>query len=1050
MKNGFLSFLKSYANDGALVWGGYFKDIPAGKLAVGVKVEKEHKDLYDKLKKRLAAQGVEMPITEQEFYETITKAHFKENDDYYDLLLKYVEKKKMAGGGKTDDFANSGKGRIFVPSKITKDELQSIISGKSKVSNGDTIQSALSYIRREKGSDSINRGAKSDTEENRLIEFIGRNNLWYSGELNPNDSLGRGGEHIVYPDPNDEEFILKTNNLANYSSWSDYLVNLLLNNTFFPDTSYELIGFKKYEHGKILPVVRQRFVAEPVVVANLKDVQKYLFNRGFVKVHPLANAYRNWDLGVVLGDLHNRNVLMKNDVLFFIDTKFFISHNVDYIYGKGGEAGVTPKYKMRDKVKLREPYNYLDENGNTITVTTDDIGVIKYRDDNGREQEFSEWMKDIEEQNKIHGQIGYFVKFKKLPNYIWREESTIMPADDREILYKKIINLIKYEIEVTIKNIPTIRDWDTLETLHDVPYIHISGRKWNGYFRNYSSSATIEKIEESFPKNKTLLRLANIYREYNMNDFYGGTIRQNEALKKKGGRWDYDGAVEYLKSIGLYEDRGYRYGSDWLYKPVPASVVEELKVLSEQLSKEFWTPKLAGGGETGEKTEFMYLAVSKNNSIRFDKPSYVLEYSAPNEYGLVKGKKLTYGYLTSSYKVGAPRGWFISEISMTQDEFDRSYDLKEGVISVKIKMAGGGIAYGKEGKYNILIKIKPNTQNKIKWYYDKNRADSVNWVGKTMRVRESENPYFPNKWQMNGSFFVDKEDAEVVSGREMDGGGETKNESVDYRGQKIFIVNGKYHPYSLRNAGWDTLGDAKAVIDKGYEMPNLGYDDILDEENEMAGGGKIELKKPTGNIDDIYKYLDSFSIKIRYLKPHRSEELGRYTFFKDGFHTAVFNSDILKFWFKHNKEHGIKTLLFPIPSDVDNKAFDIFFEYVKIAAPIEEIRNRRRSAGEKDLDLDDYLMSAYFKQILSFMAFEAYGLTYEKKDFEKKPTSLTNEIGKLTPLDTIEESKRLDYVKKVFKEINHRDNLIRNLHFFFDTNADVKAIREYVQRFYFW
>ncbi len=263
------------------------------------------------------------------------------------MLSEQLSSEFMAKGGEAGDFGGSEKGRIFVPSKITKDELQSIISGKSKVSNGDTIQSALSYIRREEGSNSINRGAESSIEEERLIEFIDKNNLWYSSELTPPDGLGRGGEHIVYEDPTDKDFILKTNNLNNYSSWSDYLINLLLNNTFFPDTSYELIGFKKNEHGDVLPVVRQYFVPE-AIVADLKDAQRYLFNRGFQKVHPLSNAYRNFKLGVMIGDLHDRNVLLKNDTLFFIDTKFFLSLDVDYVYSKGGETG---KYGMMNKVK---------------------------------------------------------------------------------------------------------------------------------------------------------------------------------------------------------------------------------------------------------------------------------------------------------------------------------------------------------------------------------------------------------------------------------------------------------------------------------------------------------------------------------------------------------------------------------------------------------------------------------------------------------------------------------------------------------------------------
>jgi hypothetical protein len=64
------------------------------QLKKGVAVEREHKDLYLKLKNRLALQGVEMPISENEFYTSIAKAHLKEESDYYDLLLKYVENQK--------------------------------------------------------------------------------------------------------------------------------------------------------------------------------------------------------------------------------------------------------------------------------------------------------------------------------------------------------------------------------------------------------------------------------------------------------------------------------------------------------------------------------------------------------------------------------------------------------------------------------------------------------------------------------------------------------------------------------------------------------------------------------------------------------------------------------------------------------------------------------------------------------------------------------------------------------------------------------------------
>jgi len=565
MGKGFLSFLKSYGNDGALVWGGYFKDVPADKLAVGVKVEKEHKDLYDKLKKRLAAQGVEMPITEQEFYETIAKAHFKEDDDYYDLLLKYVEKKMSEGGS-----IKGSKKHLNDLGDISYETFKDIQKRAPNVSF-DEMNRAGAYL--------LLRQKPVTLEEARAQTM---NIAARSSNANAEYEIRR---HLMIYHPNSTQEELEKDCGE---------IQLILSKGDKVNTNREIARYLE----------RKKGILEKDSKIIEEDYSVYLSQE---KILHIWNFWRG-DFDGVTDECFDSNGKLKSEWLsdresaekvLEEESKRIANKGRIYVSKQemrnGGEAGATPKYKMRDKVKLREPYNYFDENGNTITVTTDDIGTIKYRDDNGREQEFSEWMKEVGEQNKIHGQIGYFVKFKKLPNYIWREESTIMPADDREILYKKVINLIKYEIEVTIKNIPTIRDWDTLETLHDVPYIHISGRKWNGYFRNYSSSATIAKIEESFPKNKTLLRLASIYREYNMNDFYAGTVRQNEALKNwytPENKFDFDKRDEYLKSIGLYEDKGYRYGTDWLYKPVPASIVEELKSLSEQLSKEFWTPRV--------------------------------------------------------------------------------------------------------------------------------------------------------------------------------------------------------------------------------------------------------------------------------------------------------------------------------------------------------------------------------------------------------------------------------------------------------------------------
>lgn len=69
------------------------------QLEVGIEVEKEHKDLYERVKKMFEENGKKMPISENEFYKTIAKAHLREDKYYYDKLLKYVEGDKKENGG---------------------------------------------------------------------------------------------------------------------------------------------------------------------------------------------------------------------------------------------------------------------------------------------------------------------------------------------------------------------------------------------------------------------------------------------------------------------------------------------------------------------------------------------------------------------------------------------------------------------------------------------------------------------------------------------------------------------------------------------------------------------------------------------------------------------------------------------------------------------------------------------------------------------------------------------------------------------------------------
>lgn len=76
-------------------------------------------------------------------------------------------------------------------------------------------------------------------------------------------------------------------------------------------------------------------------------------------------------------------------------------------------------------------------------------------------------------------------------------------------------------------------------------------------------------------------RLLKIWNEYHLNDLQAGTKKQIDALMEKDPSLlkvdNYYEACEYLKEIGLFEDRGIKYGHVWLCKKISDEVIAQLK-----------------------------------------------------------------------------------------------------------------------------------------------------------------------------------------------------------------------------------------------------------------------------------------------------------------------------------------------------------------------------------------------------------------------------------------------------------------------------------------
>ncbi len=199
-----------------------------------------------------------------------------------------------------------------------KNELHNIISGKSQVRFGTTIQAITSYLRKgaQSGSKAENAKQIRDQETKKLEDFISQKSLWIDS-IDFSQYVSEGAEQRVFL--KDSNHVLKLNDAIYYTSWADYFCNLLFHNFFFTDTAYDLIGFTR-ENDILYAVVQQSYV-EMTHSTDLNEVKYFLASNGFN--NSKNNDYFNPELGIILEDLHDENVLTRNNILYFIDTVFF-------------------------------------------------------------------------------------------------------------------------------------------------------------------------------------------------------------------------------------------------------------------------------------------------------------------------------------------------------------------------------------------------------------------------------------------------------------------------------------------------------------------------------------------------------------------------------------------------------------------------------------------------------------------------------------------------------------------------------------------------------
>ncbi len=207
--------------------------------------------------------------------------------------------------------------------KEIKNELQAILSGKSSASYDAAIQTVASQLRTSQRTSPVaeEKHQNKGEETKHLIDFALKNNLFIKS-INESDFISEGAEQKVYI--KNSEYVVKLNDAIYYASWEDYFQNLLLHNYFFSDTAYQFLGFFK-DSTTFFAVVQQRFVKADKIT-ELAEVTSFLASNGFNNIR--NHDYYHPQLGIILEDLHDENVLTRNDILYFIDTVFYINSEV--------------------------------------------------------------------------------------------------------------------------------------------------------------------------------------------------------------------------------------------------------------------------------------------------------------------------------------------------------------------------------------------------------------------------------------------------------------------------------------------------------------------------------------------------------------------------------------------------------------------------------------------------------------------------------------------------------------------------------------------------
>jgi hypothetical protein len=209
-------------------------------------------------------------------------------------------------------------------SNEVKRKLQDIVRGASLQRSTDRCSTIRSLLIGGFGADPTvkgqfeSRAIVKERQNEFLRAYASQSGIWLDSLPSNMQYLTRGGESKIFMDL-DKLNVIKVNDGVYYATWTEYFTSLLIHNLLFPNTAYSLVGFAE-DGTKLCAVLRQPFIKGQQ--AKLEDIKAFLTFNGFANTK--RQDYFNKEFGLILEDMHDENVISRENILFFIDTVFYV------------------------------------------------------------------------------------------------------------------------------------------------------------------------------------------------------------------------------------------------------------------------------------------------------------------------------------------------------------------------------------------------------------------------------------------------------------------------------------------------------------------------------------------------------------------------------------------------------------------------------------------------------------------------------------------------------------------------------------------------------